>query len=59
MNSKIEKLSQHGIMSVYERMQPDPGAKRFIVIREDTVRILEEFRMRKSAERFAQGNSKG
>ncbi len=57
MTHKIEKISKHGDLIVYRRCWDEPGLRRYAVHRDSDGRVLEEFRRKQSAEKWARSNS--
>lgn len=57
MSYRIERVAQFGDLVVYRRMwELEPGLKRYAVYRDSDGRCLEEFRTRRSAEKWAREN---
>lgn len=55
----LEPLKTFGIVTVYQRKPVPLGARRFVVVNEDTDRILEEFDVLSNAEKWALANKRG
>ena len=57
---RITPLCRFGLMVVYERARgPEPWVPKYIVINEATGRVMEEFRRKASAVKWARENAKG
>jgi hypothetical protein len=55
----LEPVKTFGVMTVYKRKPCPLGAKRYVIFRNASNILLEEFSTRKSALKWAEKNQKG
>ena len=57
MKHQIERQGLYGDLAVYKRQWNEPGLRRYFVLRVTDNRVLEEFRRKESACKWAVANS--